>query len=59
MLSQSNKKTVFIVNPSAGRGKCEKRWGELERKINGRYPYDVIFTNRRGEAETKAKVESA
>lgn len=47
--------TTFIVNPSAGHGKCERRWLELQKKIDGRYPFDVIYTKQRGEAESVAR----
>ena len=46
-------KTLFVVNPAAGRGKTQSRWSAFERLLrkNAPFPFDVHFTTRAGEAE--------
>lgn len=49
-------KYVFIVNPTAGRGRTGRLWPEIaeEVKLSG-VPYQVWFTTRRGEATEMAR----
>jgi diacylglycerol kinase (ATP) len=49
-------KTLFVVNPIAGRGKTESRWNRFERLLTQRanFPFEVHFTSRSREAETVA-----
>ncbi|WAH41987.1 diacylglycerol kinase family lipid kinase [Alicyclobacillus fastidiosus] len=46
--------TLFIVNPTAGRGTTKSRWDAFERQLKKytTFPYKVHFTTRSGEAET-------
>jgi diacylglycerol kinase (ATP) len=55
MVIQTSKETVFIVNSSAGHGKCGKRWEKLYASFKHLYPHDVIMTKERGEAESEAR----
>jgi len=55
MMTQKNSSILFIVNPSAGHGKCGKRWQKLYRHINFQCPYDIYYTKTPGEAEKEAK----
>jgi diacylglycerol kinase (ATP) len=47
-------KTLFVVNPSAGRGKTKSRWDSFERLLQKRanFPFEVHFTTHSREAET-------
>jgi diacylglycerol kinase (ATP) len=49
-------KTLFIVNPTAGRGKTETRWIRFEQLLRQRanFPFEVHYTSRSREAETVA-----
>lgn len=41
-------KTLFVVNPVAGRGKCLKIWNNIKYYI--KFPFDFVFTQAPGEA---------
>lgn len=45
--------TLFIVNPSAGRGRCLNIWRSLEHRIT--IPYSVTMTQGPGDATKKAR----
>jgi YegS/Rv2252/BmrU family lipid kinase len=49
-------KTLFIVNPTAGRGKTKSRWIDFAQQLTHRanFPFEVHFTTRSREAETVA-----
>lgn len=51
-------KTTFIINPSAGNGKCRRRWEAFERKLRTSYSnsFEVHSTVRPGEAEVISKL---
>jgi len=56
MLDRQNPPILFIVNPSAGHGKCGKRWNKLAPKIEEKYSCEVFYTKRPGEAEAEARM---
>jgi len=53
-LKKEIKPVLFIVNPQADNGRCAKRFRQLSRVIEGKYPFEVFFTAQRGDAEKEA-----
>jgi len=53
-LKERNMKTLFIVNPVAGRKNSFKIWNGIRSHID--YPYEYIFTKAPGDATNIAKV---
>ncbi|MGV3489603.1 MAG: diacylglycerol/lipid kinase family protein [Tuberibacillus sp.] len=54
-MAKENQTVLFIVNPTAGHGKCGKKWRALFQKIDGKYDYEVFYTKERGQAEEEAR----
>lgn len=55
-------RTLFVVNPNAGRRRCGKRWEVLHRLLQTRtpqLPYDVVFTSGPQDAERFAQQAAA